>query len=133
MAHAPRVKDGAFHDIDDLLLLGDCSLDQIPKSNEGRVTRSLPRSRRSGELDDSKRKLVVAMLRPGAPEPEERELPKDAPHISRLFRRLEREGTRAGLLRSRRLGVRPLPPDPGMRGSHARRCASPDTASPWAA
>ena len=28
-------------------------------------------------LDDSKRKLVVAMLRPGATEPEEREIPKD--------------------------------------------------------
>ena len=43
-------------------------------------------------LDDSKRKLVVAMLRAGATEPEEREIPKDAPQIMRLFRRLEREG-----------------------------------------
>jgi transposase len=43
-------------------------------------------------LDDSKRKLVVAMLRPGATEPEERELPKDPPHIQRLVRRLQREG-----------------------------------------
>jgi len=43
-------------------------------------------------LDDSKRKLVVAMLRPGATEPDEREIPKDATHITRLFRRLEREG-----------------------------------------
>src|SRR5262249_31149234 len=43
-------------------------------------------------LDDSKRKLVVAMLRPGATEPEEREIPKDAPHIQRLFQRLKREG-----------------------------------------
>src|SRR5262249_45879523 len=43
-------------------------------------------------LDDSKRKLVVAMLRPGATELEEREIPKDAPQIMRLFRRLEREG-----------------------------------------
>jgi hypothetical protein len=43
-------------------------------------------------LDDSKRKLVVAMLRPGATEPEEREIPKDPPHIQRLFRRLQREG-----------------------------------------
>src|SRR5215831_9365807 len=43
-------------------------------------------------LDDSKRKLVVAILRPGAPEPEEREIPKDPPHIQRLCRRLQREG-----------------------------------------
>src|SRR5215470_9616724 len=43
-------------------------------------------------LDDSKRKLVVAMLRPGATESEEREIPKDAPHIQRLFQRLKREG-----------------------------------------
>src|SRR5262245_28840500 len=32
------------------------------------------------------------MLRPGATEPEEREIPKAAPQIMRLFRRLEREG-----------------------------------------
>src|SRR5262249_32079423 len=32
------------------------------------------------------------MLRPGATEPEEREIPKDPSHIQRLFRRLEREG-----------------------------------------
>src|SRR5262245_41720140 len=32
------------------------------------------------------------MLRPGATEPEEREIPKDPLHIQRLFRRLEREG-----------------------------------------
>ena len=43
-------------------------------------------------LDDSKRKLVVAMLRPGATEPEAREIPKHPPHIQRLFRRLQREG-----------------------------------------
>ncbi len=43
-------------------------------------------------LDDSKRKLVVAVLRPGATEPEEREIPKDPPHIQRLCRRLQREG-----------------------------------------
>ena len=36
-------------------------------------------------LDDSKRKLVIAMLRPGAMEPEEQEIPKDPPHIQRLF------------------------------------------------
>src|SRR5215831_15473156 len=43
-------------------------------------------------LDDSKRKLVIAMLRPGATEPEEQEIPKDSQHIQRLFRRLRREG-----------------------------------------
>ena len=43
-------------------------------------------------LDDSKRKLVVAILRPGAMEPEEREIPKDPQHIQRLVRRLQREG-----------------------------------------
>ena len=44
-------------------------------------------------LDDSKRKLVIAILRPGATEPEEQEIPKDPPHIQRLFRRLRREGS----------------------------------------
>jgi transposase len=43
-------------------------------------------------LDDSKRKVVVATLRPGAAEPEERELPKEPHHIQRLLRRLKREG-----------------------------------------
>jgi len=43
-------------------------------------------------LDDSKRKLVVAMLRAGATEPEEREIPKHPLHIQRLCRRLQREG-----------------------------------------
>jgi len=43
-------------------------------------------------LDDSKRKLVVAMLRPAATEPEEREIPKDPSHIQRLCRRVQREG-----------------------------------------
>jgi hypothetical protein len=58
-------------------------------------------------LDDSKRKLVVAMLRPGATEPEEREIPKDPPHIQRLFGRLQRGGPvqacyEAGLPEARR-------------------------------
>ena len=35
-------------------------------------------------LDDSKRKLVIAMLWPGATEPKEQEIPKDAQHIQRL-------------------------------------------------
>ena len=43
-------------------------------------------------LDDSKRKLVVAILRPGEREPEQREMPKEPHLIQRLFRRLTREG-----------------------------------------
>ena len=43
-------------------------------------------------LDDSKRKIVTGILRPGAPAPELRELPNDPPHIRRLFERLKREG-----------------------------------------
>lgn len=43
-------------------------------------------------LDDSKRKLVVAILRPGATEPESREMPKEPPLIRRLFQRLRQEG-----------------------------------------
>jgi hypothetical protein len=42
-------------------------------------------------LDDSKLKVVkvvVAILRPGATEPEQREMPKEPHHIQRLFRRL---------------------------------------------
>jgi len=42
-------------------------------------------------LDDSKRKVVVAILRPGATEPEQRELPKEPHLIRRLFQRLIRE------------------------------------------
>ena len=43
-------------------------------------------------LDDSKRKVVAAILRPGANEPEQRELPKEPHLIRRLFQRLTREG-----------------------------------------
>jgi transposase len=43
-------------------------------------------------LDDSKRKLVVAILRPGAREPEQREMPKESHLIQRLFRRMTRDG-----------------------------------------
>ena len=39
-------------------------------------------------LDDSKRKVVVAILRPGATEPEQREMPKEPHFIRRLFQRL---------------------------------------------
>lgn len=43
-------------------------------------------------LDDSKRRIVAGILRPGAPEPELRELPNDPHHCRRLFERLKREG-----------------------------------------
>ncbi len=43
-------------------------------------------------FDDSKRKLVAAILRPGETEPEEREFPKEPHLIRRSFRRLTREG-----------------------------------------
>src|SRR5262249_2068022 len=42
-------------------------------------------------LDDSKRKVVAAILRPGANEPEQRELPKEPHLIRRLFQRMTRE------------------------------------------
>ena len=43
-------------------------------------------------LDDSKRKLVVAILRAGEAEPEEREIPNDPRYVRRLFERLKRDG-----------------------------------------
>ena len=43
-------------------------------------------------IDDSKRKIVVATLRPGATELEQREMPKEPHLIRRLFQRLRREG-----------------------------------------
>jgi hypothetical protein len=43
-------------------------------------------------LDDSKRRIVAGILRPGAPEPELRERPNDPHHIRRLVERLKREG-----------------------------------------
>jgi hypothetical protein len=43
-------------------------------------------------LDDSKRKIVAGILRPGDAEPELRELPNDLQHIRRLVERLKREG-----------------------------------------
>ena len=43
-------------------------------------------------IDDSKRKVVVAILRPGTTEPEQREMPKEPHLIRRLFQRLTREG-----------------------------------------
>jgi transposase len=44
-------------------------------------------------LDDSKRELVVAILRPEEREPEQREMGKEPHLIQRLFGRLAREGT----------------------------------------
>ena len=43
-------------------------------------------------IDDSKRKLVVGILRPGDREPELREIPNDPKVLRRLFARLTREG-----------------------------------------
>ena len=43
-------------------------------------------------LDDSKRKLVVGILRPGAGEPELREMPNEAKLVRRICERLHREG-----------------------------------------
>ena len=43
-------------------------------------------------LDDSKRRIVAGILRPGATEPELRELPNDPHHCRRLFERLKQEG-----------------------------------------
>lgn len=43
-------------------------------------------------LDDSKRKVVVAILRPGTTEPEQREMAKEPRLINRLLTRLTREG-----------------------------------------
>ena len=43
-------------------------------------------------IDDSKRKLAVAILRADETTPEEREILNDPPHIRRLFERLTREG-----------------------------------------
>jgi transposase len=43
-------------------------------------------------LDDSKRKLVVGILRPGATEPELREIANEPKLVRRLFERLQREG-----------------------------------------
>ena len=55
-------------------------------------------------LDDSKRKLVVGILRPGDREPELREIPNESKRIHRRFGD-SRARARSGLLRSRRLGV----------------------------
>ena len=43
-------------------------------------------------LDDSKRTLVMGILRPGADEPETRSLPNEPRHVRRFFARLTREG-----------------------------------------
>lgn len=43
-------------------------------------------------IDDSKRTLVLGILRPGADEPETRSLPNEPRHARRVFARLTREG-----------------------------------------
>ena len=43
-------------------------------------------------LDDSKRKIVAGILRPGDAQPELREIANDPRQIRRLFERLKREG-----------------------------------------
>jgi hypothetical protein len=43
-------------------------------------------------LDDSKRKIVAGILRPGDAQPELREIMNDPRQIRRLFERLKREG-----------------------------------------
>ncbi len=43
-------------------------------------------------LDDTKRKVVGASLRPGQTQPERREMPTAPPVIHRVFQRLKREG-----------------------------------------
>jgi transposase len=43
-------------------------------------------------LDDSKRTLVIGILRPGAQEPELRSIPNEPRHLRRSFTRLQREG-----------------------------------------
>jgi hypothetical protein len=43
-------------------------------------------------LDDSKRKIVVGILRPDDAQSELREVPNDPHHVRRLFERLKREG-----------------------------------------
>ena len=66
-------------------------------------------------LDDSKRKVVVGILRPGGMEPELREMPKEPHVIRRLFQRLTREG-RCGRVTKPGSRVRPVPTDHGLRG-----------------
>ena len=58
--------------------------------------------------------LVVAILRPGARESEQREMPKEPHLIQRVFRRLTREGAVAACYEAGALGVRPLPADHGV-------------------
>jgi len=43
-------------------------------------------------MDDSKRTIVLGILRPGATEPELRSIPNEPRHVRRCFERLRREG-----------------------------------------
>jgi transposase len=60
-------------------------------------------------LDDSKRKIVAGILRPGDTQPELREIRNDPRQIRRLFERLKREGPVAARYEAGRL--RSPPPD----------------------
>jgi transposase len=43
-------------------------------------------------MDDSKRRIVAGILRPGETDPELREIPNDPHHLQQLVRRLQRDG-----------------------------------------
>ena len=49
-------------------------------------------------IDDSKRKLVVGILKPGGTEPELREITNEPKAVRRLFERLQREGPVEGVV-----------------------------------
>ena len=85
-------------------------------------------------MDDSKRTIVLGILRPQATEPELRSIPNEPRHVRRCFERLQREGQvvacyeagPAGYDLYRQLtalgravpGDRPSPHPPQTRGSH---------------
>ncbi len=80
-------------------------------------------------LDESKRKVVVAILGPGATEPEQRETPKDPHHIQRLLSAPRARQAGPSILsrrvhdRVRSPGPRPISATP--RPSRARFVDSP--------
>ncbi len=59
-------------------------------------------------LDDSKRKIVAGILRPGDVQPELREIANDARQIRRLFERLKREGPVAACYEAGRHDIVPM-------------------------
>jgi len=78
-------------------------------------------------LDASQRKAVVAILRPGATESEQRELPKEPHVIRRLFQRLAPEGACEPATKPA-CWLRPAPADHGLRRSPSPVC--PTTSGP---